>query len=318
MISPVMLRTQARSGSTYLMQLLANFPDIVTTKVHPYEIRIAQYYAASYETLSSCADHENSSRPNFFHRDKGIKWIGTNPFNNNGQAHYQKWIQNQYNPSLKEFFTQSIEDYYQNEASHQKKEKPKFFCEKVFYINRGPDTQDANVMHVLSKNCRDIYLVRDPLDILVSQIAFFRKNHNFSTEAMKNVVKNLAKHMNKMVEDYKNIEIINKRFSITAVKQAVKKIGGYENKPYVIYYEELVNSPSETLSKLSEYLQLSYDENLIETIIDKASQATEKKHITSKSSFESIKRWEKELSPEIISFAKNEMNEYIKTFNYSY
>lgn len=314
MISPIMLKTQARSGSTYFMQLLSNFPDIITTKVHPYEIRIAQYYAASYETLSSCADHENSSRPNFFHRDKGVKWIGANPFNNNGKSNNQKWIQEQYNPSLKDFFEQSIENYYQHEACYQNKKNPKFFCEKAFYINRAADNQDANVMHALSSNCQDIYLVRDPLDILVSQIAFFRKNQNFSIEAMKNVVKNLAMHMNKMVLDYKKSDIILKKTS----NSLIKKVEENKRTPYVVYYERLINDPSETLSKLSKHFKLNYDKKIINEIITEASNATEKKHITSNSSQESIKRWEKELSPEIISFAKREMSEYIKVFNYSY
>lgn len=302
-VTPIMLRTQARSGSTYLMQLLANFPDIVATKQHPYEIRIAQYYAACYQTLSGSSDHDNSSRPNFFHRDQGVQWIGTNPFNNLaknsvkniGAPHYQLWSKNEYNPSLKKFFTQTIENYYQSEARYQGKSAPRFFCEKSFYINRGADVQDANVMHLLSKDCVDIYLVRDPLDILVSQIAFFRKNEEITLAAMKNIVKNLAKHMNKMVTDYMS-----------------------NSSTHIIYYEMLINDPTSALLSLSQYLQLDYDEKQLCRIVEQVANETEKKHITSKSSTASIKRWQKELSPEIICFAEKEMKEYIKTFNYSY
>lgn len=294
MIKPILLRTQARSGSTYLMQLLSNFPNIVITKVHPYEIRIAQYYAACYETLSGTADHEHSSRPNFFHRDKGVKWIGTNPFNNNGKMRHQAWIQNEYNPSLKKFFIQTIEDYYRQEATQQKKQNPLFFCEKSFYINRGPDWQNANVMNVLRQDLVNLFLVRDPLDILVSQIAFFGKDQQFSEKSMKQVVINLAKHMNQMVADYR------------------------KNPSYIIYYENLINNPGETLFKLSQTLQLDYDIEFLEKIIKDVSDNTEKKHITSKSSLDSIKRWEKELPIEIILFAQKEMKEYIDTFHYSH
>ncbi len=273
-----MLRTQARSGSTYLMQLLSNFPDIVATKVHPYEVRIAQYYAACFETLSGTANHETSSRPNFFHRDKGREWIGANPFNHNGKAHYQQWIKNKYNPSLESFLLESIEDYYQNEACQQQKKSPKFFCEKSFYINRGSDRQDANVMHALSKDCIDIYLVRDPLDILVSQVAFFRQNKNLSFDKIKKVLKNLANQMNKMVVDYKNTKVENKMLSTLTIKEVMKNIAG-NKKPkvsHIIYYEELIVDPSNALLKLSECLQLNYDKKSLGYIIEKTSSSIEK------------------------------------------
>lgn len=293
MIKPILLRSQARSGSTYLMQFLSFFPDIVTTKVHPYEIRIAQYYAGCYETLSGLADHEHSSRPNFFHRDKGLKWIGTNPFNNNGKARYQRWIQEQYNPSLRDFFLETIENYYKNEAAAQNKEASLFFCEKSFYINRGPDFQDANVMETLQKDIINIFLVRDPLDILVSQIAFFRKNQNFSDKSIKQVVVNLARHMNNMVKDY------------------------YQKPSIVVRYEDLIYNPKTSLFDLAQMLGLEYDHDFFEQIIQDVSDNTEQKHITSKSSLDSIKRWERELSSEVISFSQQEMKEYIMAFQYS-
>lgn len=293
MIKPILLRTQARSGSTYLMQLLSHFPDIVVTNVHPYEIRIAQYYAGCYETLSALADHEYSSRPNFFHRDKGLKWIGANPFNNNGKARYQRWIQEQYNPSLQNFFLKTIENYYKNEAAAQNKKAPLYFCEKSFYINRGPDFQDANVMETLQKDIIDIFLVRDPLDILVSQISFFRKNQNFSDKSIKQVIVNLTKHMNNMVRDYCRKPNI------------------------VVRYEDLIYNPKISLFNLSQALELEYDNDFFKQIIRDVSSNTEQKHITSKSSLDSIRRWERELSPEIISFAKQEMKEYITAFQYS-
>ena len=295
MIAPIILRTQARSGSTYLMQLLANFPDVVTTKVHPYEIRIAQYYAACYKTLSGAADHEYSSRPNYFNRDKGTQWIGTNPFNNNGKGSRQRWFKKKYNPSLKAFFRSSVEDYYQNEALSQKKVSPLFYCEKSFYISRGPDYQEPAIIHSLTSEVTDIFLVRNPLDILVSQISFFIKNQELNDDGIKRVVLNLAKHMNTMANDFNEIK-----------------------SPYIVRYEQLINSPEGTLRNLCQYLGLNYDDDILQNVIKQVNSSAEIKHITSKSAQGSINRWEHELSPEIISLAKDEMKEYISCFGYSY
>ena len=292
MTKPIVLRCQARSGSTYLMNLISNFPDIIVTKQYPYEIRIAQYFAACYETLSGQADHENSSRPNFFHRDKGQKWIGTNPFNHKLKNSRQQWILNKYNPSLHKFFCKSVEDYYANESKHQSK-KPQFFCEKSFYISRGPDWQDANVLSILFPDSIDIFLVRHPLDILISQMAFFQNNHALSGDKIKQIIVNLAKHMNRMVSDYQ------------------------ERPSCVIYYEELITDPLKALLGLSNFLRLESSTTTIRKAIDKANSETEKKHITSKSPHGSIKRWKTELPSEFVPFAASQMRDYLELFNYN-
>lgn len=292
MIKPIVLRCQARSGSTYLMNLMSNFPDIVVTKQYPYEIRMAQYFAACYETLSGQADHENSSRPNFFHRDKGQKWIGTNPFNHKLKNSRQQWILNKYNPSLHEFFCKSVEGYYANEAKHQSK-NPQFFCEKSFYINRGPDQQDANVLSLLFPDSIDIYLVRHPFDILISQMAFFQQDRDLPSEKIKQIIVNLAKHMNRMVSDYQ------------------------DRPSCVIYYEDLIADPVKVLLSLSNFLQLDSSTATLTKAIHTANSNTENKHITSKSPHGSVKRWKRELPAEFVPFAEIQMREYLEIFSYN-
>ena len=108
MIKPIMVRTQARSGSTYLMQILSSLPDVVAAIQHPYEVRMAQYFAACYGTLSGTADHEDSSRPNFFNREKGEKWIGSNPFNNGAALSHNKWVKQKYIGNKPHLFLHSV------------------------------------------------------------------------------------------------------------------------------------------------------------------------------------------------------------------
>lgn len=277
------------------MQILAELPDIVATKEHPYEIRIAQYWAACYETLSSRADHEHSSRPNYFHRSLGSKWIGANPFNHMWGKPYQKWMKEKYNPELLNFFRDTVERYYQDEAFLYGKKYPKYFAEKAMYIRRGPDWQSPNVLKLLYDEITNIYLVRDPRDILVSQVAFFRKDQDIGLNRTKDIINNLSMLMDKMVEDFKD-----------------------EEGRIIIRYEEMIHEPKKVVHQLCNELGVEINKNELHQIINMVVSGKKEEHITSGSVNKSIGRGMRELSLEILHYAEEKMKGYIDTFGYNY
>jgi hypothetical protein len=63
---PLMLTSLGRSGSTWLMRLLAEHPEIATTRQHPYEVRPAVYWMHAMKVLSDPGDHNLSTGPDAF------------------------------------------------------------------------------------------------------------------------------------------------------------------------------------------------------------------------------------------------------------
>lgn len=288
-MKPVIIKTQARSGSTLLMQLLQRNPDIVIPNIYPFEIRIAQYWSAAFRVLSGEADFDHSSRPNFFHRDLGEYWIGRNPFKQYSDRPSQKWLNTEYTNKLHDFFAECTFDYYSQLAKDEKK-TPKYFVEKAFYISNGPMQQDANVIFDLfTDQVKLIFLVREPKDILCSNQAFFRDSKSNASD-LSSKIKNLATHMNNMASDY------------VSEKET--------NDTCIIHYEDMMSSRIETLNKIWSWLDVA------EQSSDVSTNNIPNKHRTSTSDGASIGRWKNELSREMASLADQEFEQYRETFGY--
>jgi len=65
-LKPLIIRCQARSGSTFLMRCLSALNGIAIARHPPCEVRYEQYMSAAFGVLTAAADHKDSSRPNFF------------------------------------------------------------------------------------------------------------------------------------------------------------------------------------------------------------------------------------------------------------
>ncbi len=288
-MKPLIIKTQARSGSTLLMRLLRTHPEIVAPNIYPFEIRIAQYWSAAFRVLSGSADFDHSSRPNFFHRDLGEYWIGRNPFKQYADKPFQNWLDTEYTNRLHDFFTECTLDYYSQLSKNEKKDS-KYFVEKAFYISNGPMSQDANVIFELFKDqVMLIFLVREPKDILCSNQAFFGDS-KFDSSHITSKIKNLATHMNKMTSDY-------------AREQKT-------NDTCIIHYEDIVSSRIETLKMIWSWLGVSTHTPGIKT------NDIPNKHRTSASVDASIGRWRHELSNEMATLADQEFKQYREIFGY--
>lgn len=271
------------------MRLLQTHPEIVVPDIYPFEIRIAQYWSAAFRVLSGDADFDNSSRPNFFHRDLGEYWIGRNPFKQYADRPFQKWLNSEYTDKLRDFFTGCTLDYYSQLATNENK-NAKYFVEKAFYISNGPMYQDANVIFDLFKDkVKLIFLVREPKDILCSNQAFF-DDPKADTSHLSSKIRNLAKHMNQMASDYEHEE--------------------KTNDTCIIRYEDIVSSRAETLNMIWSWLDVTKRLPAIkrDNIPDK--------HRTSSSGDASMGRWKKELSDEMASLADQEFKQYREVFGY--
>lgn len=295
-LSPLIVRCQARSGSTFFMRCLSQIDGIAVALHPPCEVRYAQYMSAAYDVLTGKADHESSSRPNFFHRDKGEEWIGRNPFNRRLSRGYHKYFGDEYLAEFRHFFNERVQGFYQLVA-RKNKVTADYFCEKAMYINQYDANQDPDVIFKLyPREVRSIYLVRDPRDIFCSNRAFFHTDSGPTEQHLRSAMKRLEKHTNAMAESY---------------------IKNRNEGKCVVRYEDLMREPESALAVVVDFLGLDVPPRNLTLALEFARKARLRRHKTSTTPTASIGRWKTDLSRDMQKYAAKCFSRYGKVFGYT-
>lgn len=144
-LQPILVTSLGRSGSTFLMRLLSEHPNVVVFPHHPYE-----------------------SSP-------GRDWmhlLGEYPFLNVDALDdptLGKWVTRDYPESLTAFCQLSVEEWYAMLARRLGLERPRYFAEKHF------PNDLALLTRLLYPGAKELFLVRDFRDTVCSIVAFNRK-----------------------------------------------------------------------------------------------------------------------------------------------
>ncbi len=173
-MAPILVSAPGRSGTTLLMSILAQSPDIAVAELVPFEVRLLSYYASVYKVLTSGADFERSMHPDNLLGD-GFH-VGFNPFTEKQYAlafKDRESLQNYYRAFVPQRVAALARDlvgeYYSRLANDQGKPAARFFAEKNNNLHR-PTRLFARAAFA---ELREIVLVRDPRDILCSHMAYF-------------------------------------------------------------------------------------------------------------------------------------------------
>ncbi len=120
-LQPLIVTCIGRTGTTWLMQLLSQHPNIVVGKTYPYEIQAAQYWMQMLRVLSQPANPPQSTPSQGFEQE--LQWIGYNPFYHPSKNSNEilSWFGRDYPAQLASFCLQSIDSYYQQIALSQVK-----------------------------------------------------------------------------------------------------------------------------------------------------------------------------------------------------
>ena len=294
-MQPLLARCQARSGSTLLLRCLSQLDGIAIALHPPCEVRYAQYMAAAFDVMTGHADLDESSRPNFFHLDKGEKWIGRNPFNRRMTHGYHKHFGEQYKAEFREFFIRRIERFYADVARINNV-SGSYFCEKVFYISRKGWEQDADeIFHLYPDGIRAIYLVRDPRDIFCSNQAFFHSGAAPDDRALEAAMRGLGRHTDAMADAYRR-------------NRGEEKL--------IVRYEEMIEDPVATLGEVSAWLGLDSRRKSLENAARFGRKQKSRQHRTARSVEASVGRWQDELTEDLARHANRCFANYRKTFGY--
>jgi Sulfotransferase family len=265
-LSPILVSYLARSGSTWLMRLLSQHPEIVVFDRFPYETFVAIHALRMLRILTMPA---NPARDEDLNRMWGVfDSIPPLPFHCPGSPVAYQWLRRDYVERFAAFCTTTIDGFYGNVAEAQGKTGARFFAEKAVPLPALPFIA-ADVY----PDFRQIILVRDPRDVLCSQAAFFHRDKN------EQLVAEIREAMHRL--------LLARNADVTGV--------------HVLRYEDLVAQPVEALQGVFAFLGLADDAESIRDLVRQAGGDSPElaAHRTAPSPESSIGRFRRDLDPSL-------------------
>ena len=301
--NPIFVTANGRSGSTYVMRMLSEHPEVVAPKIYPLEIRHASYCLKVAKVTSdqyiniNDIDVENSRDI-----DRPTPIIGPNPFSH-------QYISSQVYSEVNNVFTSEIPSIYRRGAVNaidalyrevalkQDKINARYFCEK----SRPSFIPD--LMHEIYQcGAKEIILIRDPRDTHASAIAFNDRRGSAGFGS------------GKARDPYAWLLIRKSLFSNVMNSWRRRK-----ESSYLLKYEDLIIDTRNTLKKLFSYLEIDCSDKTLDQIINRSESDSEEfeRHRTSQSSLDSIGRWRRDLPPEDAKIATTLMYDDLIEAGYS-
>jgi hypothetical protein len=283
-LTPLLVTAFGRSGTTVLMRNLSRHKDIVVADRYPFEIKMLAYYAAAYRAMTSGADRERSTNPDTL----GINpySIGSNPYDRPGfysliaDRHVlEDFFERVVPRGLVDLFSTFLGEYYRRLQLGQGKDCARYFAEKC-----RPEENARLAARVFCGGAREVFLVRDPRDMLCSARSFWKIR---TPEA----VRRIAKATTQLTVAHEKADE-----SIATIK-----------------YEHLVTDTEGTMAKVYGFLCLSRDR---ETKHDGDNDDMFAHHGTSRSPSASIGRWRRELQQDEIRLCNKTFESFLEYFEY--
>jgi hypothetical protein len=270
-LQPLIVTSLARTGTTWLMRILGQHPAIVVDQHHPYEMVPGRYWMHALKVLTEPANHEQSTPTSHFEGDRFR--IGHNPFFYGpffDAPQLGRWFESAYVERQAAVSLGLIEDYYRIVASHQDQPQAVFFAEKHL-----PDHIQW-MMWELYSNPREVFVLRDPRDMVASMVAFNEKRGypEFGRERAAND------------EEW----LVGLRAGVSRLVAASR---ARSDRARLLKYEDLVTDPVAALSPILDYLGEASSPGAIEGLLTRASAGAPElaHHRTSKSAERSIGQW---------------------------
>jgi hypothetical protein len=281
-LTPIMVTAPGRSGTTLLMGLLSRSPDIVAAELPPYEVRLIAYHASVFTTLTAPADFERSHHPDRLEGD-GFK-VGSNPFNSPNypvfkdealrKEYFDRFVLGRISRCARDL----INEYYGRLAQDCGKSQARFFAEKSNNMHR-PTRMFARRAF---GDIRELMIVRDPRDILCSQVVYFGNAHDKAFTHIAGAVRHFL-------------------------------VVRGENRPdvHMLRYEDLVQGNMACLGAMSDFLGTP-----IAPDPGERGAAVFRKHATSATPEASIGRWRTDLPEALKARCATEWGEFLGVFGY--
>ena len=297
LLQPLVVTALGRSGTTWLMRLIAEHPAIVAYRRYPYEVRPGLYWTHVLRVLSGRADYSKpTSHPNTFFADRSV--VGASPYHTATLDDYpelQEWTSQGYVDRLAEFCHGSIETWYRCLAAQQDQPDPVYFAEKHL-PNEYPI-----LLREMYPGMRELFLVRDFRDVATSVLAF-NAQRGFDGFGRQRVESDEA-FLQQFRRDVANLLMHWRRRS---------------DRAHLVRYEDLITKPEVVLPTLLAYLELDNSAATVNAMLERADLETPElsQHQTSESPAASIGRWRRDLHPSLHPVAAAAFDDLLEAFGY--
>jgi len=291
-MQPLMVTGPGRSGSTIFMQMLSGHPSVLAWPPFNEEPRVVTYWI---EVLRALA------RPDSFMRQVAPAgdlnedwWLGGRDPRPRGlsDAGVQEWLAGEGVEELATFAQTRIESLYGRVAADAGRDGATYFAEKL----RNDIVPD--LAWELYPEGREVFLVRDPRDVLASVLASNRKRGERPPPA----------------DPLRWIgEVFRGR--IDAVAESWER---RRDSAHLVRYEDLMLEPAATLTALLEYLELDAGDAAVAQMIASADQSIPgmSEHRTTPDARASIGRFARDLDPPLVEECERRLADSIALFGY--
>jgi hypothetical protein len=296
-IQPLLLTGLGRSGTTWVMRLLEQQPEVVLFRRYPYESRMSVYAMQMLKVLSEPPNVQTSPGRDAMTVET-LQTIGPNPYfglPETGVEELRLFCGRTYPQELADFCCQSIQQWYERLAASQNQAGAKYFAEKAV------PNHVSWLMWELYPAMREIILVRDFRDLIASALAFNAKR-GF-----------VAFSRNRVKSDAEYVELIGRRAA--DVLHAWKS---RSPQACLLRYEDLIQHPHAELKRLLEYLQLDCSDERVQSTLKQAGEDTPELqyHRTSASVESSMGRWKRDLPPHLQRLCEQKIGPVLHEFGY--
>jgi hypothetical protein len=294
-LQPLIVTSLARTGTTWLMLLLAEHPAVVAYRGFPLEVKELGYSLRMLGVLSEPADFQLRTDTDF-----AALRVGPNPGYFGRLAYHPligHWFGRTYVERLATFCQQNVEDFYQVVAAAQGQAQARYFAEK-----HPAWSQSASLACELYPGAREIVLVRDFRD-MVSSILAFNAKRGYAAFGRESVETDAA-------------FVDRLRGGVASLLHGWKERAG---SAHLVRYEDLIARPVESLRRTLEYLDIAASPEIINGMIERAGQESDAviQHKTIQDSKQSIGRWRNDLAPDLLALCQQSFGEALVEFGYA-
>ena len=283
MITPIMLRSFGRSGSTLLMQVLGSSSNVIFDREYPFEKRHLTYLHRVASVASSESSNSEDWNPDTIF-DSKLNRVGPIPYPETSivdreslRTDYLLRLWNGFSAQAKAKASGTFDS-----------KRPLYYAEKVVH-----DICDDVNSVVGAKN---IFLFRDPRDEFLS-IKSFNQKRGFN---------GFGWGEDDSDESYA-LRLCNMRRNFMRHISSIEQDG----RRFVIRYEDFINDPHTWTKKIGDWLSLDLNYSAVE-----AKQSSVAHHITSKNIADSVERWKAELSSNVLDIFTREIGEELLSLGY--
>jgi hypothetical protein len=276
---PIMVNALGRSGGALLMRMLAEHPDVIVEQRFPYETRVLSYWMHFLRVLAAPVDAAQDapfwSDPN---RLPPFPYFSLNPTAGAippEQPTLDRWYGVDQVEELARVAQAAVESFYREYAGARNRALPPFFGEIM--VPAGHCRWTAKLLY---PRAREVFLVRDPRDILASVLAFTAR-------------RGVAYPGHEWVgSDEQYVGSI--RVYLSEFADWWKRRSRYSS---LVRYEDLVRSPTETLGAMLAALELDSSPRIVDSLVAAGNHVSGDvtAHRTSPDGPSSIGRWERDL-----------------------